>query len=361
MPARRLLIVNFMTDAKPGPLAWQYPVVKAMAACSEKVILLTHAWDGSALPDHVTVRVVPRLLAGRPGRWLGGLWMFGARLAAECNYAGINACFIHMNANWAYRLRPWLDRQRVPIVLWYAHPSAPKALHASLWAADRVVTSVPEAFSIPSVKVAHIGQGIDADVFALSARPLKSARLCQVGRITPSKNVDLLVETFACLLSRRPDVDFQLDLVGAPTHPGDQAYLDAILDRASALGVRNRIVLRGSISQSQFSDYYSRVFLALNLAGPHHSWDKTVLEALSCGCPVATRNRAFDQLLQDRPELRLDHRWTPEQMARRLETLYEAQSEQSPEDLRALVHPAHSLRAWVQRVVAVMDEARIRS
>ncbi len=289
-----------------------------------------------------------------------GEWLFAAAVAAKCAAAGINACFVHMNMSWAYRLRAWLGWLHVPIIVWYAHPARSLRLRLALVAARKVVTSVPQAFPFSSPKVTIIGQGIDTNVFTISARSQQSTRLCHVGRLTPIKGLELLIRTFACLCQRFSDVDYRLDLIGEAATRSDERFVEHLHRVSADLRISNRISFLGVLPQAEISKYYSTVFLQVNFAGPIHSWDKTVLEALSCGCPAATRNRAFNELLAPFPTLRLDPDWGPEQLADRLHEVYQDQATFDPAALRGLVDGQHDLRTWTSRVLEVIKEAQSR-
>lgn len=329
-------------------LAWQQAVARELARRCRHVTVLTEQAGRHAVEPNLDVVCVPRSLCQAPLRWLGGKWLAAWRTVGPFSDARFDACFVHMSHEWVRRVWPFLAPRGVPILLWYAHGSVGRGLRLSHRLADRVVTSSPEGFRLRSTKTVVVGQAIDVALHRPPAAAPHRDEILYVGRITARKRVDVLIEALAALRELRPELPLHLRLVG-PILPGDRDYATRLRARVDALGLAGRVVWTGPVEVSRIPALYASAFVHLSLSETG-SMDKTVLEALACGCPVLTSNQAFAALLAERPGLFLDDT-RPAAIARRILELYES-GPTDPAGLRRLVAGRHDLESWVERILA---------
>ncbi|WP_211958750.1 glycosyltransferase family 4 protein, partial [Cupriavidus numazuensis] len=137
----------------------------------------------------------------------------------------------------------------------------------------------PEQVFIPC-QAAALPPGYSTDVaFAerVSVRAGNESTFLYVGRLSPEKGLDTLLDAFAALRRDRPDV--RLRLVGSGPME------DALRARCTELGLGDSVVLVGSLQGDALSAEYYR---ALCMVLPSHSepWGLVVNEALNHGCPT---------------------------------------------------------------------------
>jgi len=151
---------------------------------------------------------------------------------------------------------------------------------------DRIVTSVPEACNIPSRKITVVGQGIDTERFRYMGVKKKERSILFLGRISPVKNIDTLLDAFERVA--QTDNSISLGIVGsAPL--ADQEYLKGILVRIKASQVSSRIHYYGGVPNHQTPEIYNYYELFINLT-PTGSFDKSILESMACETPVLAVN-----------------------------------------------------------------------
>jgi glycosyltransferase involved in cell wall biosynthesis len=219
----RLLLINFAMDPGSPVLGWQQNVARRLAARCDRVVVLTERSAPCDLPDNVEVHCVPRILT-TPLRILGIRWLMNIPVWRWCARERFDAVFVHMNADWVYRLAPcwrWFD---LPVLLWYAHGTVTSRVRRAHEHATCVITSTPEGFRIPSSKVRVIGQGIDTDLFTLPPSRPDSATIVAVGRVSRRKSVNLMIETLAWLRAHAPQTPFRLRIVGPSLTRDDDVY-----------------------------------------------------------------------------------------------------------------------------------------
>jgi glycosyltransferase involved in cell wall biosynthesis len=347
-----LLLINFVTDELHGVLAWQAKVVRELAGrCTSLVVLTSRAGTFSA-PPNVSVYQVPRRPMGVPHRF-GGRWLLNWPLYRICRRHRIDAVFIHMDMEWSYRLYPCFALLGLPVVVWYAHGTVSRRLRWAVRCADRVVTSSAEGCRVESPKVHVIGQGVDTSLFQIPAQ--RDPRdIIYVGRISARKRVDLIVRTMEEIRKRDGLRGCRLRIIGPVLTLDDIDYERGISAYLWRRGIQDDVDMIGYIPPEYVPRFYRTAFLHLNVSQTN-SMDKTVLEALSSGCPVLTTNPAFRELLSGYPEFFIrDDR--PEAIAERAKYIHDRRDRYDPSALRGLVEGHHDLRSYASRIMAHIEE-----
>jgi glycosyltransferase involved in cell wall biosynthesis len=343
----RILLVNFEMDEDSGVLAWQANVARELADRCELVVVLTRKAGRFATAPNMRVETLPRRRAALdlPG------WVFRANAQALrlCREHRVDACFVHMAMDWAYLLWPSLRLLGIPTLLWYAHGTVSARLRLAHLCATRVVTSTPEGFRLPSRKLRVIGQGVDSALFRPPPRDGSPRNeLLTVSRVSRRKRIDLLLAVMQHLREDRPDLDLRLRVVGPLLTLDDLRYDGELRARVWHLGLQDRVELSGFVPQEYTPAFYRRAFLHVNVSETG-SLDKTVVEALACGCPVLTSNPAFRSLLSDYPEFVISDQ-SPPAIAAQVAALYESRDRYDPASLRALVVGRHDVGSYATRV-----------
>ncbi len=112
--------------------------------------------------------------------------------------------------------------------------------------------------------------------------------LFNIGGFDRRKNLPLTIEAFAAALPQLPD-DAKLIIAGAP-HSGNELVfppLQPIIDR---LGVGNRVVLTGRVSDAERRALYQAA-TGYVTASEYEGFGLTPLEAMACGVPAIVANR----------------------------------------------------------------------
>lgn len=110
------------------------------------------------------------------------------------------------------------------------------------------------------------------------SRPPASPYILAVSTIKPIKNISKLVEAFALIL-QKCHVDLDLVLVGRDA-------LGTIRDQAKRLGLDEKVILTGYVSDEELYDYYASASVFV-LPSFYEGFGLPILEAMYCGCPVA--------------------------------------------------------------------------
>jgi len=172
-------------------------------------------------------------------------------------------------------------------------------------AADRVVTTsaysarrLADAAGVPADRIEVIHMGVDHDRFTLEPteadarlRPrLPERYVLYPGNLWPHKNHDRLVDALAAA----GDTDLALVLTGQ-----DYGRLDALMERARRTGVGDRVHHLGYVPADELPALM-RGAQAMIFPSLYEGFGSPPLEAMACGCPVASSRRAsLDEMVGD--------------------------------------------------------------
>jgi glycosyltransferase involved in cell wall biosynthesis len=279
----RLCIYNLSTDTENSVLAFTQDWINAFAPKVERVdvysthlgkfktsenVYLHETGGGSTL---LRLRALYRLLKS------------SFKVFQHRKSIGI---FHHMSVKTAIFPGAFFKLLKVPQVMWYSHSAVTPELRIATKIVDKVVTSVGNAFPIPSPKVVVVGHGLKFENESCRKRSISKNRsgIVYLGRIARIKNLDYLLKEM-----NRVNYDGQVDFIGPITDFEYQKNLKSIAEKG-----KYKLSFKPEISHEE-------IYSALNqyefcYSGTPNSVDKATLEASSCGCIPISEMRPSIQL-----------------------------------------------------------------
>lgn len=286
--------------------------------------------------------------------WLLRLQRIVARLVAR---GEIDAVLAHMGPVFAVAAAPIARLAGVPTFLWYAHGHVSPLLRLAHQLVAGVGTSTAEGFRIDSPKVTLTGQGIDLDRFRPAAEPPEPERLLSVGRFSPIKGYETVLEAVGSP-ALKAHAGLTVELVGGVHSASEAAYLDSLRERARGLGLADRVRFVDGLPYAQIVPTYQRATLFAT-ASATGSMDKVVLEAAACGLPPVVCNPAFRQLFGEMwPALSFKDRDDVAGLSDRLaDWLDRSPAERcaSALTLREEIARSHSVDHWADAVIGMIE------
>jgi glycosyltransferase involved in cell wall biosynthesis len=291
-----LLVFNLKTDADDDVLGFTTDWINELAKHFLKVIVITMCAGRLEVRDNVRVLSVGKEKGySELRRGVEFYRLLGKVVRTE----QLDVCFAHMMPLFAVMGWPLLRLGGVPIILWYAHKSTGPVLKVAVRLVDRVVASSMSGFRVNTSKLRIIGQGIDTIRFCpgpTSDSIRRPFTVLSVGRLSPIKRIEVLIEALAILHRERADLDVQAKIVGGPLSPTDREYVLGLRSLARNLGISDRVEFVGSKSFRDLQLCYQSADCFVN-SSDTDSVDKAVLEAMSCGIPIITSNISFLEVL----------------------------------------------------------------
>lgn len=261
-----------------------------------------------------------------------------------------DAVFVHMNPIWVILGAPfwgWLDKK---VFLWYAHKSVTAKLKVAEFLADGVFSSTPEGFRLASRKIIFIGQGIDTSRFCPADIP-SNKTMISVGRLAPVKRHEISIRTLAVL--RQLGHIYHLDIVGAPVWHQDFAYEAELKKLVRDLDLEDQVSFWGKVNTDELPGLYQKNYWNLNFSQTG-SLDKTILEAMACGCVPISSNDAAKAVLPSKLTVPAE----PSQVAGRI---LELQNENLRDSMVEYVRREHSLEGLISKIKSGMAGIRTTS
>ncbi len=338
---KNILIITKRVDENDQLLGFFIDWIRGFAGKFGKVNIFCLERGDFDLPGNVKVislgkdRKLPKIA------WLFNFYKNSWRWRKE-----YDAVFVHMNAIWVVVGTRFWHMLGKKVFLWYAHKTITWKHRIAEKLADGIFASTPEGFRLPSKKLMIVGQGINVDLFKpdFSKRPA-SLTLLSVGRIASVKNYETLVDAAKLLNDRR--VDFFVTVVGAPAVEGDEIYEQKLKDEIKTSGLEKRFGFVGKVANRNLPPYYQSHHIYINLSRTG-SLDKTIVEAMACGCVVLSSNDSAAQFLP--PELVISDK-DPEQLARKIQEVADRDYDGR---LREYVVENHSLDKLIKKISAAI-------
>ncbi len=251
--------------------------------------------------------------------------------------------FIHMTPVWAVFGMWWWKIRRIPVYCWYTHYRMQLGVRILGLFGTRFFCATAQ--SLPqydnSEKKTVVGHGIDLNVWMKRKNQCKdSHRLLAVHRLSRSKRLELVLGALAALPK-----EYTLDIYGIEAEPDYAAEMKRLAD---TLKLNARVTFHGTVVMDRLPEIYVRHSLILNMAS--ETIDKTMLEAMTCGCyPVTTKaNARAIGLLHGSDDV-------PQSIAAFIEK-YAARPPLTGDEMFAIVKARHSLMGLVEKMNGYMRE-----
>lgn len=373
----RLLIVTQKIDERDAVLGFMHGWVSEFARQAESVSVICLEKGKADLPENVRVfslgkeRVNFQFSPPRRIQSISNVKIF-KRLKYSWRFVRYivqmrkeyDAVFVHMNPEYAVLGGIFWRLWGKTVTLWYAHKSTPWHLRVALFFTDIVFTSTASGFRLPSKKVRIIGQGIDVEKFQNRITNQESGirngdgefKIVTVGRITPSKDYDTLIDAVA-VVRKNSNFKIHVDIMGPTSVASDGTYLKSLSEKITQKGLNTVIIFRGPVANTGLPELLSRYDLFVNM-GHTGSLDKAVPEAMAVGLPVLTCNEAFKDVLGPFKADLMYAKGDAEALGNKILRVAVSSGEERQElgmALRAIVVRDHSLQPFIKKIISGIE------
>jgi mannosylfructose-phosphate synthase len=109
--------------------------------------------------------------------------------------------------------------------------------------------------------------------------------VASIGRLSRNKGFDLLVEAFGVVAERDSRAVLKLAVGSELEATTEDPMLQELVDLVESLGLKDRVLLTGSLPDEQMADFY-RAADVFCLPSRYEPFGMTAVEAMACGTPV---------------------------------------------------------------------------
>ncbi len=278
----RLLIITQKVDQADPVLGFFVGWIKALATKFEKVTVICLERGEFNLLSKVKILSLGKEAGPSRHKYLVNFYKYLWR--ERGNY---DAVLVHMNqeyvnlAGWWW----WLSGKRV--YLWRNHGSGSWLTNLAVTFCTKVFCTSRYSYTAKYKKTTLMPIGVDTNLFKLEPGSKRAPNsILSLGRIAPSKNLHILLDALAEL--KREGTIFSTQIIGDALSK-DQSYLASLKKQVREIGLAEVVEFKPGVQNDQTPELYNQAEVFVNLS---HSgmYDKTIFEALACGCLVLASN-----------------------------------------------------------------------
>ncbi len=288
----KLLVITQKVDINDDVLGFMHGWIKKLAEKLESLDVICLYKGKYDLPKNVKVYSLGKEKGKNKIKYLWHLYKYTWKLLAKDDLL-----FVHMNQRYIVLLWPLLKIFNKPVVLFKAHRGRQKFLKITTKISSRVVSYTKESFPFKSKKLDTIPPAIDINRFKQLTeikRNRNKNEILFVGRISPIKNLEDVVKL--ALLLNKEETDFNFKIIGAPSTNRDRKYLESIKKEIEKRNLKEQFEFMGKIPNQALPKYYNESAFFINLCNKT-GIDKTLLEAMACGCIPVTNQTTIKPFL----------------------------------------------------------------
>lgn len=351
----RLLIITQKVDSNDPILGFFHRWIEEFAKHCEQITVICLYEGTHNLPGNVCVFSLGKERGVSRLRYVLNFYHLVWR--ERKNY---DAVFVHMNPIYVILggllWRVWKKK----IGLWYTHKNVDLKLRIAEKLTDIIFTASRESFRLVSDKIKIVGHGIDTEVFSPVEKKEenKMSRVVTVGRISPAKDYQTLIEAVEILVSE--NVPILVDIIGNPATIADESYLGDLRALAQEKKLGGTIRFVGSVPNKELPAYLRQADLFVNMSHTG-SLDKAVLEAMACGVLVATSNEAFADVFGMDPQMSLLSSGDAYALARRireLNSLIKIKRDEVVKRFRDVIVEKHNIKSLIPCILSFYETSQ---
>ncbi len=258
--------------------------------------------------------------------------------------------FVHMNEEYSLMggiIWKFLDKE---VYMWRNHKSGSFVTDVASFLSDKVFYTSSGSYTSKFANSIQMPVGINDIVFKNMDVDRKENSFLYVGRISPIKNIDKMIDAFIELSKKIPN--FVFDIIGPCESALDLEYKKGLEKKIKDAELSSKISFLGAVDQVRLSEIYSKYKFCINLTSSG-SFDKTIWESVFCGCIPLVHNSSFlneiPKELQDKLGVSLEI----SDIAKTFENALILSSENVNSELM-IVGKKHSLKSLMDKITQII-------
>lgn len=198
-----------------------------------------------------------------------------------------DAVFVHMNQEYILLGgKLWLLLGK-KVFMWRNHHAGNFLTDIASLFCSKVFCTSRYSYTAKYKKTVLVPVGVDTEKFKVQNEKCKVANsILFLGRIAPSKNVDIFIEALGLLKKR--GVNFTASIYGDALSK-DAGYFEKLKLKARELGLDDILKFHAGVPNHETPTIYNAHEIYVNLSSSG-MYDKTIFEAMACGCLVLASN-----------------------------------------------------------------------
>ncbi len=284
----RLLIITQKMDKSDPVLGFFYGWVNELAKKVETIEVICLEKGEFNLPKNVTVYSL-----GKEEHFSKIVYIRNFYRYLRVISGSYDKVFVHMNQEYILLAGLYWNIKRIPIYFWRNHPNGNFLTRVAVSLSTKIFCTSKSSFTARFYKTVLMPAGIDTNFFKPKDGVVrKKYSVCMVGRIAQIKHIDVAIEAINLLTKNGTQVT--LDIIGSSV--SEKSYEESLKNYVKKNNLSSIIHFSEAVKPEILPEIYSSHELCLNLTDVG-SFDKTIVEAASCGTiPVISNDSLKDML-----------------------------------------------------------------
>lgn len=346
-----LLLITQKVDKNDSVLGFFHGWLVEFAKNTQKIVVICLEKGEYDLPQNVSVFSLGKEVNKSKIEYILNFYKYIFKLRNE-----YDSVFVHMNKEYVILGSLFWKIWNKKISLWYNHPFGDFIARISVFLSNNVFYTSPQAFTSKYKKSKQMSAGIDTNIFKkIENVEKKKNSLLFLGRISPIKNLDLLINSITSI--NEHDGNLNLNIFGGPINPSDYSYINNLKNITEK---QNRFIkFNEPIANYKTPEIFNEHEVFVNLT-PSGSLDKTTLEAMSCETLVLVSNKYFENVLDDNlkdiilfKEMDLNDLINK---IKRIVSLDKSEKEKISKEMRKIIIQKHSLSSLIKDVIEILSK-----
>lgn len=281
----KLLIMTQIVDAEDTSLGFMHSWIERFAKDWESIVVICLKAGKYNLPANVKI-----LSLGKEHnlKKISLLKNFLIYIWKERNK--YESVFVHMNQEYVLIAGLWWRAIGKKVYMWRNHYAGTLLTKLAIFISNVVFCTSEYSFTAKYKKTIIMPVGIDTEFFKPDKDNLKLEKsILFLGRIAPSKNIDLLIESLNVL--KKGGGVFKCSIYGNYLDK-DKDYYESLLQKIRDFNLDKDISFMGGIAFKDLPEVYNKHKVSINLS-KSGMFDKTMFESMACGTPLIACNKSL--------------------------------------------------------------------
>ena len=347
----KLLIITQKVDRNDPILGFFHQWLLEFAHRADKIAVICLGRGEVNLPANVQVFSLGKEKTRSRLRYVLNFYHYLWRLRGE-----YDTVFVHMNQEYVLLAGWWWRLSGKKILFWRNHHAGNLLTNLAVIFCHKIFCTSRYSYTAKFKKNVLMPVGINLNIFNPGGErnDFYKGKILFLARLAPVKKPEILISALKKLV--KEGVNFEASFYG-DFLPVDRTWAEILKKDIADSDLSDRLTFYLGISNDQTPKVYRghEIFVNLSSSG---MYDKTIFEAMACGCLVLACNRNLIGEIDERFIFEEDN---VGDLAEKIKNLLRLSSEEKKilgEDLKKYVFEHHSLELLSQKLITNLEELK---
>lgn len=341
----KLLIITQKVDSEDPGLGFFHRWILEFSKHSEKTSVICLQKGTSSLPKEIQIMSLGKETFPSRFRYVVNFYRHIFR-----EWKNYDAVLVHMNQEYVLLGGLFWRLFGKRVYMWRNHHAGSLLTDVAAAFCTKVFCTSKFSFTAKYKKTILMPVGVDISTFfPLETVERNNRSILFLARISPSKKPDLFIRALADLLEKNTQATGSI--YGDPL-PKDIPYYMGLKKQVEDAKLQEKIIFHAGVPNTKTVPVYSAHGIFVNLSSSG-MYDKTIFEAMACGCLILASNDNLKGQIHDRFIFEEGNRQELTQKLEVLLNLNDSERASAIAELRSFANK-HTLASLGEKLIAAM-------